>query len=211
MNARPARAPMIAPHPGLDLREDRLVWDGRFPLQIVCFTHARFDGGRSAEMVWELWRRGRSVALLPYDPWSDRLCLIEQFRLPAHAAGLDPVMLECVAGFVEPDEAPEAAARRETGEEAGLSPDLLESLGPTMLAQGGCDEVMEIFCGRVRLPEASEATHGLAAEGEDIRLRLMAAGDAFALLDGGGIRNATAALALWWLRHHRPRLRKEWT
>jgi ADP-ribose pyrophosphatase len=210
MNARPAKAPRIAPYPGLEVREDRLAWEGRFPLQLVRFTHARFDGGRSAEMVWELWRRGRSVAVLPYDPWSDRLCLIEQFRLPAHAAGLDPVMVECVAGLLEADEAPEAAARRETEEEAGLVPDLMESLGRTMLAQGGCDEVMEMFCGRVRLPETGDTLHGLAEEGEDIRLRLLDAEEAFALLDGGGIRNATAALCLWWLRHHRARLRKEW-
>lgn len=210
MNARPAKAPEIGPYPGLDVREDRLAWEGRFPLQLVRFTHARFDGGRSAEMVWELWRRGRSVAVLPYDPWGDRLCLIEQFRLPAHAAGLDPVMVECVAGLLEDGEEPEAAARRETQEEAGLVPDLMESLGQTMLAQGGCDELMELFCGRVRLPETDGALHGLAAEGEDIRLRVLGADEAFHLLDRGGIRNATAALCLWWLRHHRHRLRREW-
>ena len=79
-----------------------------------------------------------------------------------------------------------------------------------MLMQGGCDEVMEMFCGRVRLPETGDTLHGLAEEGEDIRLRLLDAEEAFALLDGGGIRNATAALCLWWLRHHRARLREEW-
>ena len=37
-----------------------------------------------------------------------------------------------------------------------------------MLMQGGCDEIMHLYCGRVRLPEAMDATHGLVAEGEDI-------------------------------------------
>jgi ADP-ribose pyrophosphatase len=208
---------MIPPHPGLDIREDSLVWDGRFPLQRVRFTYRRFDGQRSAELVWELWRRGRGVAMLPYDPWSDRLCLIEQFRLPAHAAGLPPVMTECVAGLLEPGEDPAEAAMRETREESGLEPDRVEKIGQFMLMQGGCDEIMHLFCGRARLPPAMDTLsglaaegHGLVAEGEDIRLLPMAAEEAFARLDSGGIINATAAMCLWWLRHHRARLREEW-
>jgi ADP-ribose pyrophosphatase len=201
---------MIPQHPGLDIREDSLVWEGRFPLQRVRFTYERFDGQRSAELVWELWRRGRGVAMLPYDPWSDRLCLIEQFRLPAHAAGLAPVMTECVAGLLEPGEDPAEAAMRETREESGLTPERVEKIGQFMLMQGGCDEIMHLYCGRVRLPEAMDATHGLVAEGEDIRLLPMPAEEAFARLDAGRIINATAAMCLWWLRHHRARLREEW-
>ncbi len=211
MNARPEKAPPVPPHPGLDVREDSVVWAGRFPLQRVRFTYERFDGARSRELTWELWRRGQAVVVLPYDPWSDRLALIEQFRLPALAAGFGPIMTECVAGLMEPGEVAEEAARRETMEEAGLAAMRLESMGRYMLMQGGCDENVEIFCGCVRLPEEGSAGHhGLAAEGEDIRLNILAAEDAFALVDEQKIENATGALALLWLRHHRERLRREW-
>lgn len=212
MSARPPKAPLIPPYPGLEIREDVLVWSGRFPLQKVRFTYERFDGARSPELTWELWRRGSGVAMLPYDPWSDRLALIEQFRLPVHAAGLPPIHTECVAGLLEQGEDPEAAARRESEEEAGLAPDLVEPIGKYMLMQGGCDEYMHLFCGRARLPSPeATATHGLAHEGEDIRLLIMPAEQAFAMLERNAIQNATCALSLFWLRQNIARLRTEWT
>ncbi|MCW8086460.1 NUDIX domain-containing protein [Sabulicella glaciei] len=210
MSARPSKAPTIPPHPGLEVREDEVAWNGRFPVQRVRFTYRRFDGARSPELVWELWRRGGAVAVLPYDPWTDRICLIEQFRLPALAAGFEPVMTECVAGLLEAGEDPADCARRETAEEAGLETDRLESIGHYMLMQGGCDEHIHLYCGRTRLPD-SGANHGLAAEGEDIRTLLLPAEEGFARLDGGAIRNATAALCLFWLRQNRARLREAWT
>ncbi|MFL1461160.1 NUDIX domain-containing protein [Roseococcus sp. DSY-14] len=211
MSARPPKAPPLPPHPGLEVREDSIAFDGRFPVQKVRFTYTRFDGAPSRELTWEVWRRGGAVALLPYDPWSDRVCLIEQFRLPALAAGFPPVMTECVAGLLEPGESPEDCARRETEEEAGLTPDRLERIGHFMLMQGGSDENIHIYCGRVRLPPEAPRHHGLAAEGEDIRPLHLAAEHAFRRLDEGGIQNATAAICLFWLRTHRARLRQEWT
>ena len=76
MKARPAKAPPVPAHPGVTVLEDEVVWGGRFPLQRVRFRYTRFDGAESPVLTWELWRRGRSVAVLPYDPWSDRLCLM---------------------------------------------------------------------------------------------------------------------------------------
>lgn len=211
MTARSPKAPPIPPAPGLDVLADELVWNGRFPLQRVRFTYRRFDGARSAELTWELWRRGRGVAVLPYDPATDRLALIEQFRLPALAAGFPPVMTECAAGLLETGEDPEAAARREIEEETGLRPDRFETIGRYMLMQGGCDETMFLYAARTPLPEPGDAGNfGLVQEGEDIRLLILPADAAFALLDANRIENATAALCLWWLRHHRARLRQAW-
>lgn len=212
MKARPSKAPPIPAHPGLDILADEVVWDGRFPVQRVRFTYQRFDGGRSAELVWELWRRGRGVAVLPYDPAADAVALIAQFRLPALAAGFPAVMTECAAGLLETGEDPEAAARRELTEETGLRPDRFERIGRYMLMQGGCDETMFLYAAQVALPPSGEAgTFGLAHEGEDIRVLVLPAEEAFALLDANRIENATAGLCLWWLRHHRARLRQEWT
>jgi len=210
MSARPAKAPPIPPHPGLEVLSDEIAWSGRFALQLVRFRHRRFDGRPSRELLWELWRRGRGVAVLPYDPWSDRIALIEQFRLPAHAAGLAPVMVECVAGLLEEGEEAEAAARRECAEESGLSPDRMERIGRYMLMQGGCDETMFLYCGRARIADSAPTAHGLDGEGEDIRLLAMPAEQGFAWLDDNRIENATAALCLHWLRQNRARLRRDW-
>ena len=74
-------------HPDVRIEADQRVWDGRFPLDVVRFRHRRYDGTMSGPRTWELWRRGRAAAVLPYDPIRDAVVLIEQFRLPALAAG----------------------------------------------------------------------------------------------------------------------------
>jgi ADP-ribose pyrophosphatase len=211
MTARHPKAPPVPAYPGLEVASDEIAWANRFALQIVKFRYRRFDGTPSADLTWELWRRGRGVAVLPYDPWTDRVALIQQFRLPALVAGVEPVMTECIAGLLEPDEDPQEAGLRETREEGNLVPDRIESIGRYMLMQGGCDETMFLFAARCRLPEADAAgTHGLVEEGEDIRLLVLPAEEAFRRLDANEIENATAALCLWWLRAHRARLSVEW-
>src|SRR3954463_1642621 len=162
MKARPAKAPPIPAHPGVTVLEDEVVWDGRFPLQRVRFTYERFDGSRSGELTWELWRRHAGVAVLPYDPVADAVALIEQFRLPALAAGLDPVMIECPAGLREIGEDPAEVARREARGEPPRQPARFEWICRTMLMQGGCDELMHYYAARVHLPAPGAAgMHGL--------------------------------------------------
>ena len=99
--------------PNVAIETDETVWDGRFALQRIKFRQRRFDGQMSGLRTWELWRRGRAAALLPYDPAADAVVLIEQFRLPALAAGVDPVMVEVPAGLCDPGEEPATTVVRE--------------------------------------------------------------------------------------------------
>src|ERR1700693_1098226 len=75
--------PPLPAYPGVDICSEQRVWNGRFPLDVVRFRHRRFDGAMSGVKTWEVWRRGRAAAVLPYDPVADVVVLIEQFRLPA--------------------------------------------------------------------------------------------------------------------------------
>jgi ADP-ribose pyrophosphatase len=208
---RHPKAPPIPAFPGLEIDADEVVWGQRFALQRVVFRYARFDGSPSGTLTWELWRRGRGVLILPYDPVTDRIALIEQFRLPALAAGLAPVMTECPAGLLEAHEDPEAAGRRELAEETGLAARAMALIGRHMLMQGGCDEVIHSWCAEVDLSDTGAATHGLATEHEETRLRVVTAEEAFAMVADNVIQNAPAALALLWLQVNRARLRAEWT
>jgi ADP-ribose pyrophosphatase len=212
MNARPPKATPIPAHPGLQVLSDEVVWDGRFPLQLVRFSRTRFDGTQGGEQAWELRRRGTAVAVLPWDPWADRVALIEQFRLPALAAGLPPVMVEVPAGFRDAGEDPAAAVRRELAEETGLVADRLLGMGRYILNQGDSDEVISLFLARTRLPAPGQAgTHGLAAEQEDIRVLVVDALDAIAMLDDNRMCNATGALCLSGFSRRRDALLKDWT
>lgn len=211
MNARHPKARPIPAHPDVTVLSEELVWDGRFPLQRIRFRRRRFDGSEGGVQTWELWRRGPAVAVLPWDPWADRVALIEQFRLPALAAGLGPVMTECPAGLLEEGEDPIEAARRELAEETGLAADRFAPMGHYILSQGGCDEVIALYLARARLPGPGHAgLHGLDPEHEDIRVGVLDAAEAIAMLDDNRIANATAALCLHWFARRRAALLPEW-
>ena len=139
----PGRFPPLTATPDLPISSERRVWDGRFPLDVIRFRHRRFDGTLSGPRTWELWRRGRAAALLPYDPARDAVVLIEQFRLPALAAGIDPVLVELPAGLARSGRGRrEATIAREAAEEIGLVPDRLARIGEVLLSPGGSDELV---------------------------------------------------------------------
>ncbi len=204
----------LPPAPGLEVESSELVWNGRFPLQLVRFRHRRFDGGMTGTRTWELWRRGSAAALLPYDPIADVVVLIEQFRLPAAAAGFAPVMVEIAAGLCDAGESPEETVRREAVEEMGIAPGALVRMGNFLLSPGGCDEHVTIFAGDVRLddiPAGGILGHGgLSDEDEDIRVRAVPAQEAIDQAVSGGYPNVVTTLALLWLAARRDKLRMEW-
>jgi ADP-ribose pyrophosphatase len=214
MNASPPRnrfAPPIPPAPGLVVEAEETVFAQRFAMQRVRFRYTRFDGTLSGPLTWELWRRGRGVLVLPYDPVADRVALIEQFRLPAHAAGLPGLQTELPAGLLEPDEDPAQAGLRELREETGLEARATALIGRYLLMPGGCDEVLHCYCARVDLAGKAADTHGLDTEHEETRVAVMPAGDAFRMVAEHRLDGAPTALALLWLQLHRARLRETWT
>jgi ADP-ribose diphosphatase len=206
--------PSLPAHPDLELVSEQRVWNGRFPLDVVRFRHRRFEGPMSAERTWEIWRRGRAAAVLPYDPVSDTVVLIEQFRLPALMARLDPVLVELPAGLCDGGENPEQTARRETLEEVGLTVGALRRIGGFLLTPGGADELCELFVGRVDTPGAdSDGIVGHAGalnEHEDIRVRVWPADRAIAAALDGRLSNSVTVIGLLWLAAQRDVLRKEW-
>ncbi|HSZ94441.1 MAG TPA: NUDIX domain-containing protein [Acetobacteraceae bacterium] len=206
--------PRLPEHPDVQVSSERRVWNGRFPLDEVRFRHRRFDGSLSGERTWEVWRRGRAAAVLPYDPAVDVVVLIEQFRLPALVAGLDPVLVELPAGLCDYGEEPETTARRETMEEMGLAVGAMQRIGGFLLTPGGADELCELYVGRVQAPRAGAdgiAGHaGMANEHEDIRVRVWPAERAIEAALNGRLTNSVTMIGLLWLAAQRPALRKEW-
>jgi len=204
----------IPPHPDVVIESEQRVWSGRFPLDVVRFRHRRFDGGMSGTRTWELWRRGRAAALLPYDPAADKVVLIEQFRFPALVAGLDPVLVELPAGLCEDGEPPDVTIRREMREEMAMDADRTEWIGRYMLTAGGADEVCEVYVGRVTAPPTGPdgiAWHaGEAVEHEDIRVRVWPADAAIEAALDGRFSNSVTAIGLLWLAARRDSLRAAW-
>lgn len=179
-----------------------IVYNGFFKMVKYRFRHKLFAGGWSDTVNREMFERGHAAALLPYDPVTDEVVLIEQFRVGAMAAGCEPWQLEIVAGMIDhQDESAEDVVKREAVEEAGLTVTELQKVTRYLSSSGGCSEMLDIFVGTVDSTIAS-GIHGLAEESEDIRVHVVSRTQAYQWVESGKIENAASIIALQWLQLH---------
>jgi ADP-ribose pyrophosphatase len=193
----------------VEILDRTVVFDGHFQMVRYRLRHWQFAGGLGPELVREVFARGHAVAVLPYDPVRDEVVLIEQFRVGALETSWDPWLLETVAGIVEEGESPQAVARREALEEAGLEVLDLAPVCSCFMSPGGSSEIVHVFVGRVDAAAAG-GIFGLPDEGEDIKVHVLPFAQAVALLDDGRLRVAHTLLALQWLARHHEALRARW-
>ena len=104
------------PDDRIEVIEKTTPFQGYFRIDRYRLRHRKFDGGWTDEMSREIFERGHAAAVLLYDPERDRVVLIEQFRPGAYAAGMEPWLIEVVAGIIDPGETPEDVVRREAVE-----------------------------------------------------------------------------------------------
>ena len=200
----------IAKEQTVQVHEHTTPYRGYMQLDIYKFRHRVFDRGWSDDISREVIERGHVVAVLPYDPVRDEVVLLEQFRIGAYtAAGMSPWQIECVAGIIDPGHTTEETAAREMEEETGTVVSDLEPVHTYLTSPGFTSESICMYCGRVDA-EGIGGIHGLAHEGEYIRVFTVSPEEAFRLLDSGCIENGMTIIALHWLRHHRARLRGKW-
>lgn len=189
-----------------ELIEEESVYRGFFSLSRIRLRHTLFRGGWSEPLDRELFHRGRSVAVIPYDPVADRVVLIEQFRVGAMLVNGDPWLIEIVAGAFEEGESAEEVACREASEEAGCEIRQLIRIGEFFPTPGGCSEKITLFCGIVD-SSGLGGVHGLDEEHEDILVRVTSFDRAMEYLNQGRIEAAIPIIGLQWLALNRDRLR----
>ncbi|UAW99976.1 NUDIX domain-containing protein [Halopseudomonas nanhaiensis] len=183
-------------------------FSGFYRLDILRLRHRLFDGSWGPELQRELFVRHDAVCVLPYDPWEDSVVLIEQVRIGALEKSERPWMIELVAGLIDKDESPETVAHREAAEEAGLELISLAPITRYFPSPGGSDELVYLYYGIVDSRGAG-GIHGLAEEGEDIRVSVWSREEALAAVEQGLIDNAATIIALQWLGLHAQRIRSE--
>ncbi len=171
--------------------------------------HRLFAGGMSEPFIREMLERSPAVGVLPYDPVTDEIVLIEQFRPGAYLAGVHPWMIECVAGIIDDGSSPEAVAAREAEEEAGLTLLDLEPIATYLPTQGQSTERVFLFVGRVDARQRADFA-GLAHENEDIRVFTVPAEEAIAMADAGRIEGSATLIALMWFARHHTDLKARW-
>ena len=189
--------------------DDQRVWSGHYSMRKITLQHRRFAGGWSDPLVRELFERGDAIAVLPYDPETDSLVMIEQFRPGALRGDDSPWMLELIAGVVEAEERDEDVIHREAFEEAGCELSELVPIATVFPSAGGCTEQVRLFCGRV-IKASIGGLHGLQDEGEDILVHSIGRSDALKMLAENQIPNGHTLIALQWLHIHGESLRERW-
>lgn len=184
------------------------LYNGFFNMIKYTFRHRLFAGGWSEPIEREMFERGHAAALLPYDPKSDSVVLIEQVRvgvLEDHS----PWQLEIVAGIIDPGETAEQVVVREAEEEAGVDIQRIEKITSYLPSSGGCSERLDVFIGEVN-SELASGIHGLEEEGEDIRVHVVSRQQAYSWVESGKIENGASIIALQWLELNHQRLRSCW-
>ncbi len=185
-------------------------YKGFFRINRYRLRHKLFAGGWSANLTRELFERGHAAAMLPYDPVRDQIVLLEQFRVGALGSDNSPWLLEMVAGMIEPGESASEVIVREAEEEAGLVVGRSRFALSSLVSPGGTSERIHVYVGEV---DSSKATglHGLAEEGEDIRLHVVSREQAYRWVEEGRIDNAATVIALQWLQLHLAEIRSQWS
>jgi ADP-ribose pyrophosphatase len=168
----------------------------------------RFDGTMSPVINRATFISGDAVTVLPYDPVRDRVLLIEQFRAGPFARGdANAWQLEAIAGRIDPGEGPEAAARREAVEEAGLQLGALLPVAGYYPTPGAKAEFLYSYVALCDLPDGSAGVFGVEGEAEDIRGHLVSFDRLMELVASGEASNAPLVLTALWLQRERGRLR----
>lgn len=192
-----------------DVLEKEEVFRGFFRMYRYRLRHSLFAGGMSPEFTRELFERGHSAAVLPYDPVADAVVLVEQFRVGALEHSGSPWLFETVAGILEPGHSAEETVRREAREEADAELLDLEHICDYLVSPGGTSERVSLYCGRVDV-DGLGGIHGVDDENEDIRVHVVSYDEAVDMLQNGLLNSAMPIIAMQWLMMHRERLQDLW-
>lgn len=184
------------------------LYEGFLSIYNYRLQHRLFAGGWSESIDREIMDRGDAVVVLPYDPRTDELVVLEQFRVGAMNNEAGPWLFEFVAGMFDADESAEEVATRELYEEAGLQAQQLVEALSYYSSPGGTNERLTIYVARVDASQAAEFG-GLAEEHEDIRVTRLAFDHAVTMLEQGLFNNAASVIGLQWMQLHKQQLFSE--
>lgn len=198
-------------HQDVTLAPVQNLYNGFFNIDLYQFKHALFAGGESELISREILERGDAVAVLPYDPLTDSVLLIEQIRIGAIKSKNSPWLLECIAGMTDGSDDYEAVVKKEAFEEAGLTLTQLEFMLSYLSSPGGTTERLHLYLACADLSHTKSGLYGLQSEGEDIKTHILTLDDALARLKSGEIDNAATVICLQWLALNRKGMIEKWT
>ena len=167
--------------PGEPTEESRIAFEGR--LFDVRVERVRLGSGRRTTR--EIVIAKDSVCVVPMDA-EGNVYLVRQYRKAVERA-----LLEVVAGGVDDGESPLEAARRELGEEAGLTAEGMELLSFFWMSPGFCTEGMHAY-----LATGLQVGENAPEEDESIEVVRVRMGEVAGMIASGEIQDCKSIAAL---------------
>lgn len=150
------------------------------------FVVASFRRADGAIVRREVEDHGEAVAVLPYDAQRKTALLVRQFRAPLFIAGADARLTEAIAGLKESED-PQACARREAMEEAGVALGALEHVASIWTLPGISTERMHLYLAPFSAADRTGDGGGRADEEEEIEVVELALSELARQADAGEI------------------------
>ena len=195
-------------HTSVSRHNKRQAYRGFFSVEEHKLSYKKFDGSQSEVVTRSALVSSEAVIVLPYDPESDRVLLVEQFRTGPYVKGdANPWVLEPIAGLIDVGETPEKAGLREAKEEACLDLEGVELVARSYPSPGISTEFFHQYIGIVSLPESTDVIAGLKTESEDIRSHIFTFKEFSEMISTGAIKVGPAILLGLWLSNNRDKLR----
>jgi len=190
----------------IDLQDRQTVYQGWSKVETFQVRHRKFDGDWSPVLKREVHYVGEAACILPWDPATGQVVLIEQFRASGLVHGEATWLIEAIAGLVEQGQSPEATARREAKEEAACKVERLIPVLSAFSSPGSSGERSHLFVGITKL-DGVGGIHGLDNEDEDIRAFTVPLNEALSACHDGRIADLKTIALIQWLTLNEDKLR----
>lgn len=172
-----------------------ILADSWYVLNKYCFEYKALDGTWQYQER-EAYDRGNGATVLLYNPFSQKVILTQQFRMPTYVNGNpDGLMIEACAGLLDGDD-PYSCIIREVEEETGYRVKEVRKLFEVYMSPGSVTEMIHFFIAPYTDEDKVSEGGGLAHEQENIEVLEMPFDTAYNKIQSGEIKDAKTIMLL---------------
>lgn len=160
-----------------------------------------FESGKTANLTFEVYGKSDGIAILLFNPKTNKVILSKQFRAPLYLHNVsNGFSIEVVGGAIDENESPEKAAIRETEEEVGYKIDKVHRISTVFLSPGIVNEKVHLFIGEYASKDKTHNGGGVEDENEEIEVLETDFFDALKMIETEEIIDARTIMLLQYLQ-----------
>ena len=191
----------------INITKIRKLFDGFSMIEEVSFCQRDHSGNWSQTVDREIFSKGDAVAIIPYHPGSDKVCMVKQIRPAAVLNDCSAEQWEIPAGLVSKGEGLEVAAKRELEEETNIVDVNLQFICDFFPSPGNSKDRVFLFAAILNNPLLTDGLAGVETEGEYIEYRFFPLSRVIQSIGENKIKNSTSIVAAMWLDRNKENFR----